>query len=123
MNVFGIGTMELLVILLVAFIALGPGKTMEVARTIGRMAREARRTFTDIMDAASVSDSDLNSRPGRAEPPAGTPAQSPPSSSDSRPPQPPTEPLPMPAHLEPGSEPAGPEPPADAGSDDAAARR
>jgi len=53
-NVFGIGTLELLVILAVAFIALGPGKTVEVARTIGKMAREARRTFTDIMDAASV---------------------------------------------------------------------
>ena len=39
MNVFGIGGLELLVILLVAFVALGPGKTVEVARTIGRMAR------------------------------------------------------------------------------------
>ena len=54
MNVFGIGTLEVLVILLVAFVALGPGKTVEVARTIGRMTREARRTFTDIMDAAST---------------------------------------------------------------------
>ena len=53
MNFFGIGTLELLVIFLVAFVALGPGKTVEVARTIGRMAREARRTFTDIMDAAN----------------------------------------------------------------------
>jgi Sec-independent protein translocase protein TatA len=39
-NFFGIGTLELLVILLVAFVALGPGKTVEVARTIGKMARE-----------------------------------------------------------------------------------
>ena len=84
MNVFGIGTLELLVILAVAFIALGPGKTVEVARTIGKMAREARRTFTDIMDAASVDE--------RAERPRENPAQS-------APPSPPTEPVPTPPHL------------------------
>ena len=84
MNVFGIGTLELLVILLVAFIALGPGKTVEVARTIGRMAREARRTFTDIMDAASVTEDETGPRPRRADAPA----------------QPPSEPLPLPTHLQ-----------------------
>ena len=84
MNLFGIGTLELLVILAVAFIALGPGKTVEVARTIGKMAREARRTFTDIMDAASLDE--------RADRPRGNPAQPPPTS-------PPTDPVPGPPHL------------------------
>ena len=56
MNIFGIGTLELAVIFLVAIIALGPGKTMETARTIGRIVREARRTFTEVMDAASAGD-------------------------------------------------------------------
>ena len=84
MNVFGIGTLELLVILAVAFIALGPGKTVEVARTIGKMAREARRTFTDIMDAASVDE-----RGGRQRENSGpTP-----------PTFPPTDPVPTPPHL------------------------
>ena len=59
MNFFGIGTLELLVILVVAFVALGPGKTVEVARTIGKITREARRTFTEITDAVSLED-----RPG-----------------------------------------------------------
>ena len=58
MNIFGIGTMELAVILLVAIIALGPGKTMETARTLGRIVREARRAFTEVMDAAALGDSD-----------------------------------------------------------------
>lgn len=58
MNIFGIGTMELAVILLVAIIALGPGKTMETARTLGRIMREARRAFTEVMDAAALGDSD-----------------------------------------------------------------
>lgn len=84
MNFFGIGTLELLVILAVAFIALGPGKTVEVARTIGKMAREARRTFTDIMDAASVDE-----RGGR---PRDNPAPT-------TPPSPPTDPVPPPPHL------------------------
>ena len=101
MNVFGIGTLELLVILLVAFIALGPGKTVEVARTIGKMAREARRTFTDIMDAASVDE-----RGGRPRDNPGPTA----------PPSPPTEPMPAPPHLAAQSE-APDSPPAPPTSD------
>jgi len=93
-NVFGIGTLELLVILLVAFIALGPGKTVEVARTIGKMAREARRTFTDIMDAASVDER------------SGRPRDNP---NPTAPPSPPTDPMPAPPHLAAQSEaPDGP---------------
>ena len=84
MNFFGIGTLELLVILAVAFVALGPGKTVEVARTIGKMTREARRTFTDIMDAAS-----LEERGGR-------PADN---SHNNPPPSPPSDPIPAPPHL------------------------
>ena len=100
MNVFGIGGLELLVILLVAFVALGPGKTVEVARTLGRMAREARRTFTDIMDAASLNDNDIGERRDQSGSNAGsrTPAQ------------PPTDPLPMPPHLNDPSDPSNPPP-------------
>ena len=90
MSVFGIGTLELAVILLVAFVALGPGKTIEVARTIGRVAREARRTFTDIMDAASLSDHDTGARRNPPEPARTADA----------PGQPPSDPLPMPSHLQ-----------------------
>ena len=99
MNVFGIGTLELVVILVVAFIALGPGKTIEVARTIGRMTREARRTFTDIMDAASVTEDDATprQRPRNTSPAPDASAQ------------PPSEPLPLPTHLqETGSAPDSP---------------
>ena len=96
MNVFGIGGLELLVILLVAFVALGPGKTVEVARTIGRMAREARRTFTDIMDAASLSDTDTGTRRGQTGANPGAETRN----------QPPSDPLPMPSHLQEPAEPA-----------------
>jgi Sec-independent protein translocase protein TatA len=89
MNFFGIGPLELMVVLVVALIALGPGKTMEAARTIGRVVREARRTFTEVMDAASLSDGDINQ-------PAGPTANPAPNS----PVQPPSDPLPAPSHLQ-----------------------
>lgn len=89
MNVFGIGGLELLVILLVAFVALGPGKTIEVARTIGRVVREARSTFADIMDAASLSDDDVGGRRNQPNP----------RSDASAPAQAPSDPIPMPSHL------------------------
>lgn len=101
MNVFGIGTLELLVILAVAFIALGPGKTVEVARTIGKMAREARRTFTEIMDATSLDE--------RATRPGDNPGPS-------APPSPPTDPVPPPPHLAAQSD-AADDPPASTPSD------
>lgn len=100
MNVFGIGGLELLVILLVAFVALGPGKTVDAAKTIGRMAREARRTFTDIMDAASLSDDDPGNRRRQANPP----------SASGNPNQPPCDPLPMPPHLQDPADRESPQP-------------
>ena len=112
MNVFGIGGLELLVILLVAFVALGPGKTVEVARTIGRMTREARRTFTDIMDAASLSDTDTGTR--RDQTGASTGSETPS--------QPPTDPLPMPPHLREPADPAA-TPPEEADSGPPSAQR
>ena len=115
MNPLGIGPLELVVVLLVAFIALGPGKTMEVARTIGRVVREARRTFTDVMDAASITSDDVNRRttsqtPGPTVPPDDDPPPAPV--------RPPDDPIPSPPHLRAQNPPpddaeAGPGPDAD----------
>jgi Sec-independent protein translocase protein TatA len=87
-NFFGIGPLELIVILMVAFIALGPGKTMEVARTLGRVVREARRTFTDVMDAASVTEDDLRWNDTDSNPASNPPVR------------PPSDPLTTPPHLQ-----------------------
>lgn len=96
MNIFGIGTMELAVIFLVAIIALGPGKTMETARTLGRIMREARRTFTEVMDAASLNDTDPARRPDADHQERNAAAAGPPADAPRRPP---ATPLPPPAHL------------------------
>ncbi len=46
----GIGTTELIVVLVVALIVLGPAKLPEVAKSIGKGMRELRRASNDLRD-------------------------------------------------------------------------
>lgn len=43
MNILGMGTLEILVILLLAFIFLGPSRMIDAARILGKASRELRR--------------------------------------------------------------------------------
>lgn len=45
---FGLGTSEILIILLIALLILGPKEIPKVARTIGRGMRELQRAKDDI---------------------------------------------------------------------------
>ncbi|MFO7264948.1 MAG: twin-arginine translocase TatA/TatE family subunit [Limnochordales bacterium] len=47
---FGIGAMELVVILILALIIFGPSKLPEVGRAIGRSVREFRKAASEVMD-------------------------------------------------------------------------
>jgi len=51
MGAFGIGTWELLLILVVALIIWGPGRLPEIARMLGRMARTLKRASNDFTSA------------------------------------------------------------------------
>ena len=51
---FGLGVWEILVILLVALLVLGPKKLPEVARSLGRGLAEFRRASSEIRNALSV---------------------------------------------------------------------
>ena len=44
----GMGTLEMLVIMLVAFIFLGPGKMLDGARSIGKLVGQLRRLAEEI---------------------------------------------------------------------------
>ena len=51
---FNIGPGELIVILIIALVVLGPGKLPDVAQSLGRSLREFRKAATDVSDAARV---------------------------------------------------------------------
>ena len=47
----GIGYQEIFIILVVALLVLGPGKTLNMAKTAGKMVSEVRRAMGDITSA------------------------------------------------------------------------
>lgn len=49
-----IGAPELIIILIIALIVLGPGKLPDVASSLGRSLREFRKAASDVSDAAKV---------------------------------------------------------------------
>ena len=50
MDIFGIGGNELLVILLLAGVVLGPERLARVARTLGKLVRDVRNYFSALSD-------------------------------------------------------------------------
>jgi TatA/E family protein of Tat protein translocase len=49
-----IGAPELIVILIIALVVLGPGKLPDVASSLGRSLREFRKAASDVTDAGRV---------------------------------------------------------------------
>ncbi len=48
MNILGMGSLELLVVLLLAFIVLGPERMVHAARMLGKLTRELRRMTSEV---------------------------------------------------------------------------
>jgi TatA/E family protein of Tat protein translocase len=61
-----IGAPELIIILVIALLVLGPGKLPEVGKSIGESIREFRKASTDVKDGMSLD-------PTPAAPPAPAP--------------------------------------------------
>jgi sec-independent protein translocase protein TatA len=53
MEFFGIGPWEVLLILIVALIVVGPGKIPGIARTMGRTVRAIRRASSELTTAVT----------------------------------------------------------------------
>ncbi|MCH7786752.1 MAG: twin-arginine translocase TatA/TatE family subunit [Chloroflexi bacterium] len=64
MNFLGMGTMEIVVVLLVAFLFLGPERMIGVAKTLGKTMAELRRMTEDLPKL--VLDEDENAKPPEA---------------------------------------------------------
>ena len=54
MDLFGIGPIELVFVLLVATLVLGPARMVDLARNLGTYWREAQRLLRETADAATV---------------------------------------------------------------------
>jgi len=74
---FGIGMPELLVILVVALVVLGPKRLPEVARALGKAMAEFRRQTADVMDEFQVQAMLEDEPPKRPAKPAPTPDATP----------------------------------------------
>lgn len=51
---FNIGPFELLLVLILALLILGPGKLPEVGNALGRTIREFRKASTDVEDSLKL---------------------------------------------------------------------
>lgn len=72
MNIMGMGLMELAVVLLVAFLVLGPGRSIDMAKRSGKVLGDLRRTFSEVTDAISTEE---RQRTHTQQPPPGVPSR------------------------------------------------
>jgi sec-independent protein translocase protein TatA len=75
-----IGAPELIIILVIALLILGPGKLPEVGASIGKSIREFRKASSDLSDSVKV-----DTAPLPADPPAAPTAADAPASSEAAP--------------------------------------
>ena len=74
-----IGPLELLLVLAILLLVLGPGKLPDVGAAMGKTIREFRKASTDIQEATSLTPHSVppagrNAPPQTDPPPRGTPA-------------------------------------------------
>lgn len=74
---FNIQGPELIVLLVIALLVLGPGKLPEVGAALGRSIREFRKAATDVKEATSIDPAKVAVAPP-AEAPAAAPTIAPP---------------------------------------------
>ena len=68
MGFLGIGTGEILLILILALIILGPGKIPEIARTLGRTIRAIKKASSDLTATVTRELETTQSKPSPPQP-------------------------------------------------------
>ena len=119
MNFMGMGLAEIAVVMVVAFLVLGPNRTINMARTAGKILADLRRTFNEVAAAVSLEEkgqaaSPLENRPVESRPVESRSVES---RSGAQPQPPPEESAPVDFVLE-DSAPVDPTGPADAKNGD-----
>jgi len=71
------GPLELVIILVVALLVLGPGKLPEVGSALGKSIREFRKAASDVQEATKIDMSPLPPTPAATAPAATAPAPAP----------------------------------------------
>ena len=66
MSFLGIGSLELIIILLVAFIFLGPERMVDAARMLGRLTRQVRKMTAEVREMVDVDELINSPRDGQA---------------------------------------------------------
>ncbi len=54
MDLFGIGPLEILIILLIAYLVLGPARMVEIARSLSNFLREVRQATSELPDLLAI---------------------------------------------------------------------
>jgi TatA/E family protein of Tat protein translocase len=83
--VFNIGPTELIVILVIALLVVGPKRLPEVGKTIGKSLREFRRAQEDLKDSFNFDLDDSKSTPPAARRTAASQVQPAPDSAENEP--------------------------------------
>ena len=68
------GPLELVIILVIALLILGPGKLPEVGASLGKSIREFRKASSDVQESVKLDVDTSPQAPGPAAPLAPTPA-------------------------------------------------
>jgi TatA/E family protein of Tat protein translocase len=68
------GPLELVIILVIALLVLGPGRLPDVGSALGKSLREFRKASTDIQDAVKIDTSPLPPDPVAPTPPVASTA-------------------------------------------------
>jgi sec-independent protein translocase protein TatA len=80
---FGIGPVELIIVLVIALIVLGPGKLPDVGAALGKSIREFRKAASDVQEATTLEPAPRPAPPAAEQPP--TPSSAPAASSSETP--------------------------------------